>query len=1047
MSSLSKSSTPKATRQSVHLPPAVSGVLASGGESLPGDVQTEMGARFGHDFSKVRIHADSGAAHSAQALGAQAYTFGQDIAFGPGKFAPETRRGRQLLAHELTHVVQQGRGIASAESAPTQALEHDAHRAAAAFADGSAPIQVSAASAPRISMAPDAVAPAAQAVSAGELAKSLQTNIVKATEESTLSALIEEVLAETDAEGKLVKNISVPPAVDELAKATGSGEKLIVSLEELVEDLSQKLKEEELVEEILESVRKKEAEKARKLLQEMIDDLDKQEQLAKTIESSVEKTSLPAVTETIAQKSVANPVLTPAVNQVVTQAAKPRTALDIPTEGIDMPWVGNGGVSSSELGYLRDSKYYWNEYAKQWGHQFSPDNLDRIKNGNAPMVDDTWLKAHPEHVSYKGQRLEHHHLGQGARAVPLPEKLHDAYTTFHPRRQVVGEGARPLQPIRETPAGWGELQTNRHIRQGRIADPNINPAAPPKHDIPRSSALAGVPEKDLKPVKPDTGVDSAGRATKKPAEIHKPAASTPPKGVVEVEVKAIEAQSEQGLEAIGKKVADETAQKNASSAAEKPLASVVQDGAEKPVEAAIDEGAEKRLESAVEQNVEKRIEAAAEEGVEQRMEKQLESAIEETVEKNLEKRALKSAEGQLEERAVKFLESSVVEKTAKKATGGLVPVIGWYFSGKDMLTGVEDIAHGNFFMGIGTIGVAAVDVAADALHLGDAVSGVGGTALSLTVQAWTTAMQAGFEMARVQERSKELREYIHKNGKLPPRKELMGYYGLNDEDVLLMEEAMSGTMRIRLLTELPQEQMDLWVFQQAKGLAQQAPNPANGLPDIATEKLESYIKARIAELEKQAATASPDAAQKIQEQRDAWAKFLPQLKAHIDHENEVNAKREKEKKIREYKEWKARVEAQKKADAAKDNQPQKTVPPVPGSASPFLPQEATPQAIGPFSLEKSPMQKAGDAVKTFENWGLDLKIKGTALVNRIHKGASPSNAERKAYATELTNWQSWLGKTISDLQQKGRSEAVAKLIAIRDNEPGPKLIEIRGLLL
>src|SRR6185503_1600241 len=63
------------------------------------------------DFSHVRVHSDERAARSADEIGALAFTAGNHIVFGPGQFAPETSRGRQLLAHELTHVLQQrGRG-------------------------------------------------------------------------------------------------------------------------------------------------------------------------------------------------------------------------------------------------------------------------------------------------------------------------------------------------------------------------------------------------------------------------------------------------------------------------------------------------------------------------------------------------------------------------------------------------------------------------------------------------------------------------------------------------------------------------------------------------------------------------------------------------------------------------------------------------------------------------------------------------------------------------------------------------------------------------
>ena len=67
-----------------------------------------MAARFGRDFSQVRVHTDGQAAASATAVGARAYTVGRDIVFGRGEYAPESPSGRWVLAHELTHVLQQG---------------------------------------------------------------------------------------------------------------------------------------------------------------------------------------------------------------------------------------------------------------------------------------------------------------------------------------------------------------------------------------------------------------------------------------------------------------------------------------------------------------------------------------------------------------------------------------------------------------------------------------------------------------------------------------------------------------------------------------------------------------------------------------------------------------------------------------------------------------------------------------------------------------------------------------------------------------------------
>ncbi len=84
----------------------------SPGQPLDQATQDRLAPRFGHDFSAVRVHVGAQAAHSARAVAARAYTIGQDIVFGQGAFAPGTAEGARLLAHELTHVVQQRRGVA-----------------------------------------------------------------------------------------------------------------------------------------------------------------------------------------------------------------------------------------------------------------------------------------------------------------------------------------------------------------------------------------------------------------------------------------------------------------------------------------------------------------------------------------------------------------------------------------------------------------------------------------------------------------------------------------------------------------------------------------------------------------------------------------------------------------------------------------------------------------------------------------------------------------------------------------------------------------------
>lgn len=89
--------------------PYLSG-LSGRGQSLPESTRAFMEPRFGADFSGVRVHTDGDAAQSAHAVDALAFTVGRDIVFGAGSYAPESESGRKLLAHELTHVIQQGEG-------------------------------------------------------------------------------------------------------------------------------------------------------------------------------------------------------------------------------------------------------------------------------------------------------------------------------------------------------------------------------------------------------------------------------------------------------------------------------------------------------------------------------------------------------------------------------------------------------------------------------------------------------------------------------------------------------------------------------------------------------------------------------------------------------------------------------------------------------------------------------------------------------------------------------------------------------------------------
>ena len=82
--------------------------VASGGAPLPAAERAFFEPRFGRDLSHVRIHADAGAATAAKGIGARAYTLRNHVAFGPGQYNPGSTEGRRLMAHELTHTLQQG---------------------------------------------------------------------------------------------------------------------------------------------------------------------------------------------------------------------------------------------------------------------------------------------------------------------------------------------------------------------------------------------------------------------------------------------------------------------------------------------------------------------------------------------------------------------------------------------------------------------------------------------------------------------------------------------------------------------------------------------------------------------------------------------------------------------------------------------------------------------------------------------------------------------------------------------------------------------------
>jgi hypothetical protein len=101
-----------------------------------------MEARFACDFDQVRIHSDTEAARSAKALGAAAYTVGEHVVFGAGRYATDSPAGERLLAHELAHVVQQSRGGSAPAPDSFASHEQDAARAAESVVSRAGPVAV-----------------------------------------------------------------------------------------------------------------------------------------------------------------------------------------------------------------------------------------------------------------------------------------------------------------------------------------------------------------------------------------------------------------------------------------------------------------------------------------------------------------------------------------------------------------------------------------------------------------------------------------------------------------------------------------------------------------------------------------------------------------------------------------------------------------------------------------------------------------------------------------------------------------------------------------
>jgi hypothetical protein len=123
------------------VPPIVHEVLRSPSQALDPATRAFFEPRFGHDFSKVRVHTDATAAESAQAVNTLAYTAGKNVVFGKGRSLPKAADKRELLAHELTHVVQQTILLDQPTSSSDDLAEREAEQNSQKVMDGQ-PMQV-----------------------------------------------------------------------------------------------------------------------------------------------------------------------------------------------------------------------------------------------------------------------------------------------------------------------------------------------------------------------------------------------------------------------------------------------------------------------------------------------------------------------------------------------------------------------------------------------------------------------------------------------------------------------------------------------------------------------------------------------------------------------------------------------------------------------------------------------------------------------------------------------------------------------------------------
>jgi hypothetical protein len=105
-----------------------------------------------------------------------------------------------------------------------------------------------------------------------------------------------------------------------------------------------------------------------------------------------------------------------------------------PGSSIDMRNAPSGSATNA-AGYPRNGPWFWRQLKAQQPAAFDAANAAKVRAGQSPVVNDTWVGQYPEHQAFKGQRLVHHHVDQGPIATPLPEIIHQKwYKALHPNQ-------------------------------------------------------------------------------------------------------------------------------------------------------------------------------------------------------------------------------------------------------------------------------------------------------------------------------------------------------------------------------------------------------------------------------------------------------------------------------------------------------------------------------------------------------------------------------------------------------------------------------------